>query len=348
MDKIIEIENMSYRNNKYVIRWNMTKLCNYYCDFCIQGNKNKHLNDSIDENSGTRKIICDKIIYFIENELEGLYDNVSVYLIGGEVTLLNDFLIIVSRIVNSKFSGNIKIHITTNLSKNIDYLNELQKIFIGIDNRYLSLSASYYKEFTSYKQFIKKINTFKLNNFIKRFICKKTNNKMFSKKSNINLNISYPLICDGDYKKYKIFKFRQIIKRILYTSNYKVNYIIIRNYKKTISNELLEKLKNNKYKNIKVTFEKNSIKYFSSITEMGHQLYNNRIFNPYGYICDSGINNISIDNKGMVFRCPSYKNKDEMYSLFTNDLKMNDEPFVCLNSNCTCNYFKKIRLGRRD
>ena len=68
--EIIKIENISRSNNYYVIRWNMTKICNYYCDFCIQGNKEKHIIDSKGEKK-KRKIICEKIVKFIEKELNG-------------------------------------------------------------------------------------------------------------------------------------------------------------------------------------------------------------------------------------------------------------------------------------
>ena len=101
-EDILNIENLKYSSNTYVIRWNMTKLCNYYCDFCIQGDKDKHIKDSIGENKEVRHEIALKIVKFIEEKINNKYSNLHIYLIGGEVTILSDFRDIFKILLNVK------------------------------------------------------------------------------------------------------------------------------------------------------------------------------------------------------------------------------------------------------
>ena len=61
-EEIKMIENLSIDKKMYRIRWDVTYLCNYRCDFCIQGNRDNHLKRSEGESQEIRGQICDKII----------------------------------------------------------------------------------------------------------------------------------------------------------------------------------------------------------------------------------------------------------------------------------------------
>ncbi len=81
----------------------MTYICNYNCNFCIQGEKENHIRKSNGESVETRAKICDNLIKFIETKLDGKYKAINIYLIGGEVTILKDFYNIIKKLPNVNF-----------------------------------------------------------------------------------------------------------------------------------------------------------------------------------------------------------------------------------------------------
>lgn len=349
-EDILEIENLSNGNEMYFIRWNLTRLCNYYCDYCIQGNKMKHIQDSTGESEEIRKKICDKLIEFIENKLNPNFKKLRIFLIGGEVTLLNDFISILTKLVNCKFDGRMEFHITTNLSANIDILRKMKEIFINKKNRYLSISTSYYKEFTSEKEFTDKAKFLYKGSSLRYdgkknilgLIIHRLPGILFScfgktKKNHINLflAIGYPLVFDEDYKSY--LKFRRKYKKCSNT----VNYIIIRNYKHTISDKLKNKLSKKNGHKIKLTLKNGQVYRYSNTVKMGLSLENKR-FIPKGLLCDSGIYNISIGNLGNISRCSSCEKLTTIGNILTDELELLQEKIVCPSMQCNCSYYHII------
>ena len=156
---IVKVENLSVKDDVFMIRWCMTYLCNYYCDFCIQGNKSKHIENSKGESKEIREKICNNIIKFIEEKLNGKYKTIKIFLLGGEVTVLEDFVEIVKKLIQCKFKGTVKIHITTNLSIKENALNSLIEIFNKQYDypRLLEISADFYKDFANEEEFIRKV-----------------------------------------------------------------------------------------------------------------------------------------------------------------------------------------------
>ncbi len=353
-EDIIKVENLKYQDNSFVIRWNMTRLCNYYCDFCAQGNKENHLQKSKKESSKIRRQICSNLIKFIETKLNNHYEKIYIFLIGGEITILKDFLDILERLVNCNFKGNIKFHITTNLSADVETLKKMKEIFLTKkDSEYkrtLSIVASYYKQFTTEKEFISKIKLLYVGNKLNNFIINKENlfknrilNKIISKyikivenkTSNISVGISYPLLSDEDYEEF--LKFKKKYRKITNS----INYIIIRNYHQSISEQLKTKLSNNNYKRIEVTLKDNKKLYFSNTSKIGLKI-DNKHFNPQGMLCDSGINNLSIGNLGNVYRCPSCANKTVFGNILTDDIDLLSDKMICPSTSCNCDYYRTI------
>ena len=343
-EDIIKIENLRIDKNTYIIRWNITKLCNYSCDFCVQGNKAKHLSDSKKESMKIREHICANLIKFIENEVSKKYQKIYLYLIGGEITILKDFSKILNDLVNSKFPGIIKIFITTNLSTSKDNLQKIKDIFQNKNNRFLNLTASYYKEYTTPQDFIDKLKIFQIKNKIKQLfvnnaylfkkikLLKKLINKWEKDISNIYIGVSYPLVTDEDYQAFK--KFKKHYKKYVNT----INYIIIRNYKKSISSKLKQKLNKNNYPKIRVTLKNNEQIYFTNTSKINIKVSDT--FNPKGMYCDSGMN--SINNMGDVSRCLSCAKETIITNILDNDLKLISKPFICPATKCNCDYYTLI------
>lgn len=334
-EDIKKVENIKFNEDTYTIRWNVTKICNYNCDFCIQGNRKKHLEDSKGESYELRKKICDNIIEFIETKINKKFSKLRIYLIGGEVTILKEFIEILEKFSNCKFEGTMEIHITTNLSCSKKTLEKIKTIVKENKNkkyiRNIEISASYYKQFTTEKEFIRQIKTLRKNNLL-NYISKK-----HRLKSNFRIKLTYPLITDEDYKKYLIFK----IKNLIYADG--IGYIYIRNYKKEISPKLKEKLsKKNKTYRMKVTMKNNEVYYFKTPSEIKFLTENNEPFNPYGMICDTGIYNISISNVGVISRCPSCSKKTEIGSIFDKNIDLITKPTCCPSYKCDCSFSKKI------
>lgn len=94
------------KQKKFLIRWEVTRFCNYSCDFCIQGSQEMHLKASRTESASVRKEIAIALASFIEHNFH-FFQTVSIRLIGGEVTALPDFKELLLILVNSKFRGRI-------------------------------------------------------------------------------------------------------------------------------------------------------------------------------------------------------------------------------------------------
>lgn len=162
---------------------------------------------------------------------------------------------------------------------------------------------------------------------------------MQKKKSNIFISISYPLITDEDYKAYQIFKkkYQHIVNAI--------HYIIIRNYKHSISDSLKNKLVKNNIRRIKVTTTDNKVHYFSNTSKIGLAILKTKHFNPYGMLCDSGIHNLSISSLGRVSRCPSCMEKSVIGNILEDEIDLCKEKMVCPNGSCSCDYYQTIERG---
>lgn len=361
-EDIIKIENLSVLDDVFIIRWNMTYLCNYNCDFCIQGNKEKHIENSKEESQETREKIVNNLVKFIETKLNKKYKKIQIFLIGGEITILKDFLDVVTKLVECKFEGTIEIHITTNLSTKEEILNSLVELFNRKNPypRILEISASFYKNFANEEEFAKKVkllygknkiknktigklfNNRALVNKLKKILGKKLYNKgkkIANKIEPIHVNINYPLCSDEDYKDYLEFvkKYNNIAR--------KIGFIIIREYKTSISEKLKKKIDKKYYKSdmIRVTTKDNKQYSLSNTNKIGLLLDGEPHFKPKGYLCDAGMNNISIDNLGIVSRCSTCKNSTIIGDMKIDTIDLPDKEMICGANRCSCNYYRKIQ-----
>lgn len=352
---IIKIENLNNKN-KFIIRWQLTYFCNYYCDFCIQGNKNTHIEKSKGESVEKRTEICKNIIEFIETKLNNKYSTLNIYLIGGEVTILPDFLDIVKKLANSKFNGKIIIIITTNLSLEKSKLIELTKIFSTQFKfqRSLIVNTSFYKNFISEDDFIDKIMLLRKNKknskasafdfFYQKFkdTLKKHEHifnileKGLNKRNKIKFSIGYPLCNDNDYREYLNFKnkYKFLSKNI--------SCIPIKNYNDSISEKTKKEIAtHSSIKNIKITLKNNKTYYCLNNNHIS-LILDEDFFNPVGYLCDIGINSISVNNLGIVSRCPSIKDLTIIGNFLENEISLPTDRFICQANKCNCSYYGTI------
>ena len=361
-EDIVEIENLSVIDDVFIIRWNMTYICNYNCDFCIQGNKEKHIENSKEESQETREKIVKNLVKFIETKLSKKYKKIQIFLMGGEITILKDFLDVVTKLVECKFEGAIEIHITTNLSANEEVVESLAGLFNkkNFYPRILEISASFYKNFANEEEFAKKVkllygknnlknktvgklfNNRALVNKLKKILGKKLYNKgkkIANKIEPVHVNINYPLCSDEDYKDYLEFvkKYNNIAR--------KIGFIIIREYKTSISEKLKKKIDKKYYQSdmIRVTTKDNKQYSLSNTNKIGILLDGELYFNPKGYLCDAGMNNISIDNLGIVSRCSSCKKTTVIGDMKLDTIELPSEKLICQSYKCICNYYRKIQ-----
>lgn len=331
---ILRVENLQMDNKTYIIRWQVTYLCNYYCDFCVQGNKEYHLQRAKGESAQIREMICRKLIILMEEQLNEKAEVIQLYMIGGEVTILKDFLPILSRLLEVKFNGMLEIHITTNLSIDIKTCKKLVIMLKGKKNRRLTLSCSYYKEFTDEKTFFKKIDILTRRNIRQELL-----KKILHYRANIpKIIIGYPLSQDEDYEQYKQFiqdhmKYVDLIK-----------YIVIRNYKTSISKSVKEKLRSTKEpkKNIKVTLKDGRTEYFDENSHIGLILDNELCFQPNGFLCDIGMRNITIDPQGNMSYCTSATQETMFGNICSDTPCFLKEKMRCPAKACPCSYYSCI------
>ena len=332
--------------NTFCIRWMVTNFCNYACDFCIQGSSETKKEAAQTESPETRRIIASKLAEWIEKNINP-HQMVELYLIGGEVTALQDFAQLLSTLVNCKFKGVMFFYLTTNLSRPGRYYEDLCQQFSGRNNRFLSIGASFYRAYTTSEEFGNKLQG--LQRFIVHqkhfFPLQRLSTLLFgrglvpSHGRNLFLDAGWPILDDDSYQKYLIFK------KETANSGLSVNPIIMRDYPVTLSSDVQEALKSKNHGGrTRVTSVTGDIVYLSNIQQLGFMLDDVDKFCPQGYVCDAGKDSFSISPDGSVMRCPSlYPPKDfYMGNIADGSFELLNESCVCHANHCSCNYYKQI------
>ena len=67
--------------NTFIIRWNVTSLCNYNCSFCIQGDKKEHAESARGESAELRRKTSLGIRRIIQEISSENYTAISLVLI---------------------------------------------------------------------------------------------------------------------------------------------------------------------------------------------------------------------------------------------------------------------------
>ena len=102
----------------------------------------------------------------------------------------------------------------------------------------------------------------------------------------------------------------------------------------------LRKVEKEEKKKFKVTLKDNSIKEFKSLRVIGNNIENQDSINPQGYLCDSGMYSLAIENDGQVYRCV-YKNTLIGNLIDDYKIKLPKKSFVCQAKECACSQFAR-------
>lgn len=332
---ILRIENFKYGRKTYTLRWRMTLLCNYYCDFCIQGSKEQHILQAKKESAQTREIICEKLIALMES-LNGKAESIRLYLLGGEITILKDFFPILSRLIEARFEGMLEILITTNLSMDVKSCRKLVSMANGKKNRRLILTCSYYPQKANEKEFFRKIGILTGRNLYRRIL-----RKWFHKQG-LSCSIAYPLCSDEEYEQY-----RQFIQRHTKYED-RIKYIIIRNYKTSISESTKKKLHRTEKPNIKVTFKNGRTESVSENQNIGLLLDGELYFQPKGFLCDIKRKNLNIDELGNMSYCASAIDETMFGNICFDPPVFSEEKIRCQARWCGCGYYSILENDLGD
>ena len=316
-------------------------------------------------------MILDAVIDEIMS-LEG-FPCINVNLIGGEVTILKDFLEIIERIVSCPFRGNIRINITTNFSAPAEVYMSLIDIIKKYDRRdarrMLSMSISFYRDYTETETFEGKLlqvynhSRGKTTNSeaekpkaagksrksgLQKAARKRMSGKVWAKRlyrrfikqktETVSLSTGYPILDDKDYADYLS------MEKYFEDTNVKVAPILIRAYKTSVSEKIMKELLSDEMKNrnLKLTRTDGKTLYFRNIQAVGKALDDGKRFCPKGYICDAGMRNISINATGDVYRCPAIGNKMIMGNILDSGVSLLEKPEICTSGHCSCNQYTVI------
>ncbi len=341
--EIREIINRNRTADSFTLRWQVTALCNYACGFCIQGTKEAHAAAAREESSERRRAICGELVRFAETELRDV-PRLHLYLIGGEVSILHDFPALLETLLSSRYPGEMRVYITTNLSMPAEYYVTLCRLFSHSypGRRSLSLSASFYRQYTEVSAFAGKMRNIakaagvrsKLGTFLEKKAGALTGKTLCDP---VSLTMGFPILCDADYRSCRRWK-RKLRNRI------SVDPILIRNYPTRISAPVNRRLQAAGKTGIEVHYADGRVRCFQGMQQLGAA--NGRAFQPRGYLCDAGMAGLSVDAGGAVFRCPVL-DAPESHRLGSlpgeKPLRRPDRPALCEAGHCSCNYFRHIR-----
>lgn len=108
-------------NKEVIISWQMTYWCNYKCEYCIQ-----RRTKNVDRTFPNMPFLCEQASK-INNAIEASdVTNFKLSLIGGEITYIDLKYLFDNYLTSSKIS---RVHITTNLSRDIDYFIDIKNYF---------------------------------------------------------------------------------------------------------------------------------------------------------------------------------------------------------------------------
>ena len=325
--EVSTVENLLYDRQDLDIRWRITTLCNYQCDFCIQGNNRKHILQAKGESSRLSEEICDRLVCFMESQPDDR--RIKVSLIGGEVTILKSFPMLFEKLVMCDFPGSISFDLTTNFSEDAAFFCDLCDIIQSKakwKKRSLSLLTSFYPEYVTSKEFTDKLIE----------VCLHAKQNDLKSDDRVHFSMGVPMLRDEDYS--EMLRIRSILK------GYEVNVqpIIIRNYNTQLSDEVLGKIVKTRGSELRVTDIHEDVHFYRNIRALGAALEDKDSFDPRGYLCDAGICNFWVDAFGNVKRCPTIGSTMSMGNILDGSFLMLEKPDICTCDHCSCTQFGKI------
>lgn len=290
--QILEVKDFNHIApiHRYAITWEINTLCNYACEYCDLYGKEISTNQ-------------DKVVEFIN--YVGTLKNVKLTLFGGEPVLHPEILSVLKKL-------NVRVELYTNLSKSLDFYNEVLKIKPNIE-----LETSYHPSREKFENFYNKV--------------KYLSNKVSK------LEVVYML--DTQYPEY-----RENYARIKELCSVSVTSIISKvehHNQKPLSEEdeswYKEEQKGN---DLTITYMKDGeVKTEETIS---NYLFANGLNNFKYFRCDCGVHNIFISYDGFVYPCLDYRRRkvDPYFNINEGDYKKEFEKLstagiICKMNSCS-------------
>ena len=342
---IRSVENRSFPSGLLDLRWRMTSLCNYQCDFCIQGDRAAHRKLAEKESPETRSAICQKLRAFLDS-LTG-FSSVKLSLTGGEISILPELPAVLETLSGSSFPGEIRFDITTNFSAPAERYAALFQIVKASDGRFgarrLHITASYYRAYVPAGAFMKKVReaaALVSGEPASGFSCRNLWRRLRGRNlEGFSLAVVVPIVTDADHRRYLSMKGRLLDVPV------SVRPILIREHPTSVSAGIKNRILKSKrsVKSLLVTDSTGESMTFRSIQDLGAFVSEKGIFCPRGYTCDAGVRSMWINALGDVYRCPAIGSDMRLGSIPDNSFRLLTEPAVCTSGHCSCSQFHMIR-----
>ena len=298
--KTENIKSIIRLKNEFLISWHTTGWCNFHCPYCVDGR---------DKTPFTKpELITDiakSINKFIINNIPE-DKKVRLRLYGGEPSYYN-WIEILDEIKHLN-----TLVLPTNFSRDINYYKDLYD-YCKSRNVLLVLNCSKHAEAVNYDN--------KIIELTKWCLDKKYMTPILTFVVNDNFNFKQlDYLKDNGIDRIRLTLERDLFGKWLPVSNNTLN--LVREYNETYENKFSGKT-------LKIIFTDNTSSEFTNTTDFNN-LMSDGGFNPDGYLCDTGMNNIAIWENGDVCynRCELYRDKI-IGNILTDDIKLNDKPIIC-------------------
>ena len=345
-DDIIKIINTARRDGWMDLRWRVTSVCNYQCDFCIQGDRETHARLAAGESGEIRTAVCRRLRGIIDGLSE--YRGVNIELVGGEIGIIREMPEIVGTLAGSDFDGPVMMHITTNFSAPAEFYAELTRIARRYDRRRaerrLNITASYYAAYVSREAFSEKIRE-----YLRLAGCKSGGSaagalagkvgRLLGRRPAPALDVVYPVLTDGDYEDFLEMQ-ASLLKEPVHCRP-----LWIREHPVQVSETVKEKVLKKPAGGgaIRVTDREGRVTDYRDIQALGACLEDAERFCPKGCICDAGVHSVWVNAFGEAYRCPAIGSDMSMGSILDESFCFMEKPGICTNGHCSCNAFGVIR-----
>jgi sulfatase maturation enzyme AslB (radical SAM superfamily) len=274
INKVVMAGDVLYSNSDtFIINWQLGVFCNYNCSYCWPGaHSNKY----------DYKKLSEYMLYidqFVDIALENNLSNISITLLGGEVTTYKQFPELI-RYIDKITDVEFELIIVTNLSPNKKYW---ERLLTSINNIKIRLIASYHHEHVDIDSFLDKFLF--ITNLYQHIVC----------------GVSI-VMCPN-----KIEQLKLAVDKIK-QSGVKCMFSFENDGKNTISPLYTTDMVN--YINDLADFSKFNPNHYQIVTKNERHLFPsskygmiNGLHNFFGWNCIAGYESIIVDATGRVFKC---------------------------------------------
>lgn len=321
-DKIVKLGQITMLNNNlFTVSWLLGRYCNYKCSYCWTHGR-------ADKKDHRPTELCLKTIDSIKEQArERDFNKFHFSLSGGEPTLHPGYLDIMKYLLNDTHSEYTSVHMTTNLSKNIKWLDKYCGIAKHFDRA--SVTASFHSEYINTEN--------KLQTFITKLLF------LQHPDNSINVTVNMVMVPERFDELYKIatrLHDNGINATLKPQSDPHANHVVDGYTKEQLDilhNGMPQQKQGKQYMQVELTDDNDEIWYMDQA-----ERFNAFNFNCFkGWECSSGYRSIIIREPcGSVKR--SYSCSDEPLGNIQTGFKLFDKPKICSSNSCVSSADSKI------